>query len=126
MLQVQTTLGWDDTKGVCVLADQKVDKGILVTSHDPAWDKVLTWQDVESLPVFQKKHIEKLMYQYEFGSDKLYIYPFGNEGYMNHSFDPSVDENGIATRDIKVGQELTCDYTLLDSNCVKGSVSWLS
>ena len=126
MLRVLTKLGWDAAKGISVLAEEKIDKGKLVTSHDPSWDKVLTLRDIEALPIYQKKHIEKLMYQYEFGSDKLYIYPFGNEGYMNHSFDPSVDENGFATRDINIGQELTCDYTSLDSNCVKGSLTWLS
>lgn len=126
MLLVQTTLGWDNTKGICVMANQRILKGVTVTSHNPLYDRVFTWQEITQMPHYQKTHIEKLMYQYEFGCDKKYIYPFGNEGYMNHSFNPSVDENGIAMYDIEIGEELTCDYTLLDSNCVKGSEPWLS
>ena len=55
MLRVLTKLGWDAAKGVSVLAEEKVDKGKLVTSHDPSWDKVLTLRDIEALPIYQKK-----------------------------------------------------------------------
>ena len=126
MLLVRTKLGWDSVKGVCVLADQRIVKGVTVTGHNPSWDRVFTWQEINRMPHYQKTFVEKLMYQYEFGNDERYILPFGNEGYMNHSFEPSVDEQGVARYNIEIGEELTCDYTLLDSNCVKGSEPWLS
>jgi len=126
VLVVQTTLGWDNIKGVCVLASQRIIKGVAVTVFDPLWDKVFTSTEVKYMPHYQRVLVEKLMYQYEFGCDKKYIFPFGNEGFMNHSFDPNVNEFGISSRVIEYGDELTCDYTLLDSNCIKGSEPWLS
>ena len=40
---------------------------------------------------------------------------------MNHSNDPSVDDEGIALKDIKIGDEITIDYKDFDDS-IK---SWL-
>ena len=39
-----------------------------------------------------------------------------NEKYLNHSNDPSVNDDGIALKDIKIGDEITIDYRDFDDN----------
>ena len=38
------------------------------------------------------------------------------EKYMNHSNNPSVDDDGIALKDIKIGDEITIDYRDFDDS----------
>ena len=45
-----------------------------------------------------------------------------NEKYLNHSTDPSVDDDGIALKNIKVGDEITVDYRDFDDSIE----SWLT
>ena len=42
-----------------------------------------------------------------------------NEKYLNHSNDPNVNDNGIALKDIKIGDEITVDYKDFDVNINK-------
>ena len=126
MLIIKTSLSWDKVKGICVIADEHIVKGTQVSQFHPDWDKVYRRDYIEMLPDYQSTLVNKLCYEYRFGRDELYIFPWGNEGYMNHSFTPTVDEIGLAYDTIPTGTELTCDYTLLDSRCVKGSEPWLS
>ena len=126
MLLVKTSLSWDKVKGICVISDEHIVKGTQVTQFHPDWDKVYSKDILEMLPDFLSDFIDDYCYEYEFGRDDLLVFPFGNDKYMNHSFNPTVDENGLARVTIPVGTELTCDYTLLDSRRVKGSESWLS
>ena len=39
-----------------------------------------------------------------------------NEKYLNHSEEPSVDDDGIALKDIEIGDEITIDYKDFDVN----------
>jgi len=39
-----------------------------------------------------------------------------NEKYLNHSNNPSVNDDGIALKDIKIGDEITIDYRDFDDN----------
>jgi hypothetical protein len=39
-----------------------------------------------------------------------------NEKYTNHSIDPSVDDDGIALKNIKIGDEITIDYRDFDDS----------
>ena len=126
MLIVNTSLSWDEVKGICVIADELIVKGTQVWEFNPDWDKIYRKDYVESLPDYQSSILTKLSYQYIFGRDDLYAFEWGNSKYMNHSFTPTVNDEGIAIDTITVGTELTCDYTLFDSRCVKGSEPWLS
>jgi len=81
---------------------------------------------IENMPEAQKQYVKNMTYEYEFGIDYKYVLPFGHEPYMNHDSKPNVDEYGRALHDIKSGEELTCDYVLMDSRCVLGSEPWLT
>ena len=126
MLNIKTKLGWDKVKGIPVIADEDVKKGSCITYFDPDYDLIFEKTYIENLPEAQKEYVQNMTYEYEFGIDYKYVLSFGHEPYMNHDFDPNVDTYGRALKDIKCGDELTCDYVLLDSRCKLGSEPWLT
>ena len=125
MLNVKTRLGWDEVKGITVIADQDIKQGDFVTIFDPSYDIIFEKTYIDHMPESQRHFIENMAYEYEYGEDFKYILPFGHEPFMNHATNPNVDEYGRASRNIKSGEELTCDYVLMDSRCVVGSEPWL-
>jgi len=126
MFNVKTKLNWDEVKGIKVIADQDIREGMSVTVFDPDYDIIFEKDYIDHMPEAQKEYVQNMTYEYEFGFDDKYILPFGHEPYMNHDFNPNVDEFGKASRDIKIGEELTCDYVLMDSRCKLGSEIWLT
>tara|TARA_R100000655_G_scaffold68218_1_gene106466 strand:- start:706 stop:1086 length:381 start_codon:yes stop_codon:yes gene_type:complete len=125
MLNVKTRLGWDEVKGITVIADQDIKQGDFVTIFDPSYDIIFEKTYIDHMPESQRHFIDNMAYEYEYGEDFKYILPFGHEPFMNHATNPNVDEYGRASRNIKSGEELTCDYVLMDSRCVVGSEPWL-
>ena len=125
MLNVKTRLGWDEVKGITVIADQDIKQGDFVTIFDPDYDIIFEKTYIDHMPESQRHFIDNMAYEYEYGEDFKYILPFGHEPFMNHATNPNVDEYGRASRNIKSGEELTCDYDLMDSRCVVGSEPWL-
>ena len=125
MLNVKTRLGWDEVKGITVIADQDIKQGDFVTIFDPDYDIIFEKTYIDHMPESQRHFIDNMAYEYEYGEDFKYILPFGHEPFMNHATNPNVDEYGRASRNIKSGEELTCDYVLMDSRCVVGSEPWL-
>ena len=125
MLNVKTRLGWDEVKGITVIADQDIKQGDFVTIFDPDYDLIFEKTYIDHMPESQRHFIDNMAYEYEYGENFKYILPFGHEPFMNHATNPNVDEYGRASRNIKSGEELTCDYVLMDSRCVVGSEPWL-
>tara|TARA_B100000575_G_C23002178_1_gene577449 strand:+ start:176 stop:556 length:381 start_codon:yes stop_codon:yes gene_type:complete len=125
MLNVKTRLGWDEVKGITVIADQDIKQGDFVTIFDPSYDIIFEKTYIDHMPESQRHFIDNMAYEYEYGENFKYILPFGHEPFMNHATNPNVDEYGRASRNIKSGEELTCDYVLMDSRCVVGSEPWL-
>ena len=121
MLNVKTRLGWDEVKGITVIADQDIKQGDFVTIFDPSYDIIFEKTYIDHMPESQRHFIDNMAYEYEYGENFKYILPFGHEPFMNHATNPNVDEYGRASRNIKSGEELTCDYVLMDSRCVVGS-----
>ena len=125
MLNVKTRLGWDEVKGITVIADQDIKQGDFVTIFDPDYDLIFEKIYIDHMPEAQKHYVQNMTYEYEYGENYKYVLPFGHEPFMNHDTNPNVDEYGRASRNIKSGEELTCDYVLMDSRCVVGSEPWL-
>ena len=126
MLKVKTKLGWDEVKGITVIADEDIKKGSCITYFDPDYDLIFEKTYIDHMPEAQKHFVQSMTYEYEFGINYKYVLPFGHEPYMNHDSKPNVDEYGRALQNIKSGDELTCDYVLMDSRCVLGSEPWLT
>ena len=112
MIIVPTYLEKSPVHGFGVFAKELIKKGSKVWEFNPIFDVRFTDAEFERLPPSVKDEIEHHLYQPEPGGVLYYESTMGR--YMNHSREPNVDFSdvgvGWATRDIKLGEELTCDY----------------
>ncbi len=112
MIIVPTYLEKSPVHGFGVFAKEPIKKGSKVWEFNPIFDVRFTDAEFERLPPSVKAEIEHHLYQPEQGGVLYYESTMGR--YMNHSREPNVDFSdvgvGWATRDIKPGEELTCDY----------------
>jgi len=112
MIVVPTYLEKSPVHGFGVFAKEFIKKGSKVWEFNPIFDVRFTDAEFERLPPSVKAEIEHHLYQPEQGGVLYYESTMGR--YMNHSREPNVDFSdvgvGWATRDIKPGDELTCDY----------------
>ena len=112
MIVVPTYLEKSPVHGFGVFAKELIKKGTKVWEFNPIFDVRFTDAEFERLPPSVKAEIEHHLYQPEQGGVLYYESTMGR--YMNHSREPNVDFSdvgvGWATRDIKPGDELTCDY----------------
>lgn len=112
MIIVPTYLEKSPVHGFGVFAKELIKKGTKVWEFNPIFDVRFTDAEFERLPPSVKTEIEHHLYQPEQGGVLYYESTMGR--YMNHSREPNVDFSdvgvGWATRDIKPGEELTCDY----------------
>lgn len=112
MIIVPTYLEKSPVHGFGVFAKELIKKGTKVWEFNPIFDVRFTDAEFERLPPSVKAEIEHHLYQPEQGGVLYYESTMGR--YMNHSREPNVDFSdvgvGWATRDIKPGDELTCDY----------------
>ena len=112
MIVVPTYLEKSPVHGFGVFAKESIKKGSKVWEFNPIFDIRFTEDEFERLPASVKLEIEHHLYQPEHGGVLYYESTMGR--YMNHSREPNVDFTdvgvGMATRDIKPGEELTCDY----------------
>jgi hypothetical protein len=49
-------------------------------------------------------------------NENEYCLGIDNEKYLNHSDNPTVDEEGYALKNIAIGDEITIDYNNFDDN----------
>jgi hypothetical protein len=112
MIIVPTYLEKSPVHGFGVFANELIKKGSKVWEFNPIFDVRFTDAEFERLPPSVKAEIEHHLYQPEQGGVLYYESTMGR--YMIHSREPNVDFSdvgvGWATRDIKPGDELTCDY----------------
>ena len=112
MIIVPTYLEKSPVHGFGVFAKELIKKGSKVWEFNPIFDVRFTDAEFERMPPSVKAEIEHHLYQPEPGGVLYYESTMGR--YMNHSREPNVDFSdvgvGWATRDIKPGEELTCDY----------------
>lgn len=112
MLIVPTYLNQSPIHGFGVFAKAFIPRGTKVWEFNPIFDIVLTEAQFEALPPSSREEIEIHLYQPEEGGKLYYESTMGK--YMNHSREPNVDFGevgcGWATRDIRAGEEMTCDY----------------
>lgn len=121
MLLVKTRLGMSPIEGIGVFADQFIAKGTPTWKFTPGLDQLLSREVVEAIAEPMKSAL--LRYSYLDKKTGLYIYCLDNARFVNHADDantkgdyPDNDIFGrdIATRDIKPGEEITCNYSEFD------------
>lgn len=122
MLMVKTRLAESTIAGIGLFADQDIPKGTVTWQFMPGYDRLLTDQEINDLPEPARSSI--LNHAYLDNVSGLFVLCLDNARFMNHAEAPNtagVHEDGaidgydVAVRDIKKGEELTCDYRTFDA-----------
>jgi SET domain-containing protein len=116
MFLVKTKLIETSHKGIGVEATQLIPKGTIIWKYCDRFNKVFKAEELQHLTPIEKDFIDTYMYSNEQGD---YVLDLDNSRFMNHSDNPNTsfpydDVYGYATKDIKIGDELTCDYKEFD------------
>lgn len=118
MLVVKTLLKYSDIHGLGCFAGEDIKKGQLVWRFDPGIDLVFTGDDLKKLPESFREFLRIYAYSPLNDTKKIYILCVDHARHMNHSDSPNLAETpegtNVALRDIKKGEELTCDYHEFD------------
>lgn len=119
MLMVKAKLLPSGIHGIGLFADEFIPKDTVVWKFSENLDRVFTEEELKGMGELDKKFLETYCFKY-FGKYYLCV---DDARFMNHSIKPNcadigVDEiidndlgSTVAMVDIKVGEEITCDYT---------------
>jgi SET domain-containing protein len=126
MLIVKTKLKYSEIHGLGCFAAEDIKKGQTVWRFDQGIDLTFSENDLKQLPTSFVEFLKTYAYSplnYNCNNndnDKKYILCADNARHMNHSDDPNLDETpdglNIALRNIKIGEELTCNYNQFDKD----------
>ena len=118
MFLIDTYLDKSKIEGVGVFSKENVKKGALIKEVRPDFEIEFNKDNLPKMPLALAKLIDTHAYERELGS-KILVMGIDNEKYLNHSKNPTVNDNGIALKDIKIGDEITVDYKDFDVNINK-------
>ena len=116
MFRVPTYVSRSSIHGWGVFAAAPIKGGTTIWEFDPSADWALTQAEMAAFPARLRAQMEAWTY---LSDDGEYILCSDGAKFMNHSFQPNCDDEGlntVAARDIAVGEELTCDYRTFDMN----------
>ena len=116
MLLIDTYLDKSKIHGIGVFSNQNILKGRRIKEVRPEFEIEFNRENLPKIPLCLAKLIDTHAYERTLGSNIL-VLGIDNEKYLNHSENPSVDDDGIALRDIKIGEEITINYNDFDINC---------
>lgn len=118
MLVVRTSLRHSPIHGLGCYADEVIKKGQTVWRMDSGIDLEFSEEDLKKFPRSFVEFLKIYAYSPISEVEKKYILCIDHARHMNHSEDPNLieteDGRNIAARDIKAGEELTCDYSKFD------------
>ena len=121
VLLIRTSIGKSEIDGVGLFADEDIKKGTIIWRYEPPIDQEYTLEEINKLSPVLQEFMAK--YAYLHGRTGKYILCGDNARFTNHSDTPNMlahyPENleegiDIAARDIRRGEELTCDYNSFD------------
>ena len=118
MMLIDTYLDKSKIQGVGVFAKENVKKGEKIKEVRPEFEIEFNSDNLPKMPLALAKFIDTHSYERELGS-KILVMGIDNEKYLNHSDDPSVDDEGYALKDIKIGDEITINYKDFDDSVEK-------
>lgn len=121
MMLIKSSVKYSSIHGLGCYAEEDVKKGQVVWKLDPRFDLELDAKELENLNPATLDFFKMYSYGHEANGKKTFILCADHARHMNHSDDPNLLEDGneglnIAARDIKKGEELTCDYTKFDTD----------
>ena len=120
MLQVKTTIDKSNMHGIGLYAAQFIPKGTVTWEYTPEFDNCYPLDCIKRMP----KHIKKrfLDYSYIDYKQNKYVLCFDDQRFINHSNKPNIKSTpnmDVALRDIKKGEEMTCNYEDYEKNWFK-------
>lgn len=117
MLTIKNYVAEAGNKGVGVFAGEDVKKGQTIWVFDINFSRSYNDGDVQKMPEHQQEFVKKYSYT-DHKNPSIWILDLDNGRFMNHDENPNSDYDlitGWATRDIKKGEEITCDYRVFDT-----------
>jgi SET domain-containing protein len=118
MLLIDTYLDKSKINGVGVFAKENVKKGEKIKEVRPEFEIEFDKENLPRMPLALARMVDNYAYEREKGS-KIVVLGIDNEKYLNHSDNPSVNDDGIALKDIKIGDEITINYRDFDDSIDK-------
>ena len=115
MFLIDTYLDKSKIHGIGVFSKENVNKGEQIKEERPEFEIEFNKNKLPSMPLSLAKLIDTHAYERKIGSGIL-VLGLDNEKYLNHSDNPSVNDEGIALKNIKIGDEITIDYKNFDDN----------
>lgn len=119
MLVISAFISQSALHGLGVFSRDAIRAGQVVSQFRPPLDVMVTREFVASLSAPEREYLRHFSYLSLFLD--VYILTGDHDRYMNHSGEPNVGIAGdrttdsVALRDIKAGEELTCDYRTFDA-----------
>lgn len=119
MLTKKTFLATDSYGGIGLFANEDIKKSEILWVWNDFTDKVIKESEIKDFPIAFQEFLEKYGYKprEEFGKNVIFI-NLDNGRFFNHSDNPSTieleDGTIIASKDLKKGDEITCNYLLID------------
>ncbi len=117
MLKVKTKLQMSHIHGIGLFADQLIPKGTTTWEYEPRFDISYTQEELNLLPEWSKEQF--LKYSYFDKKQNKYVLCADDQRFINHSIDPNIlstPDFDKAGRDIKLGEELICNYKHYESD----------
>jgi hypothetical protein len=111
MLRVKTKLGKSRRNGIGLFADEFIPKGKVTWQYDEEFDTAFGKDAIRRVP----KNVKEQFLKYSYFDYILikFVLCSDDQRFINHSNNPNIlstPRKDTALRDIKHGEELTCDY----------------
>ena len=121
MLTVRTLLKESSIHGFGVFADENIKKGQTIWKFNALIDRIISAQEMDELPAHTAAYLAH--YCEYFPQIGVFVLSGDHDRFTNHSDNPNSEvilPNGphasvIASRDIAMGEEITCDYGVVQS-----------
>jgi uncharacterized protein len=125
MMKVNTYLDKTERGDLGLFAAQNIAEGTIVWVFDPYLDRTFSNSWLESQSEMVKSYIKKFAYQTKsktIEGETEWVLCFDDNRFLNHSDTPNLEDfedHSVTTRDIRKGEELTCDYYRFDLHAAK-------
>lgn len=118
MLLVKTYIGKSEISGIGLFAAEKIKKGQVFWKYDIIVDTLIEFKLFENKNYSEiKGFTKKEILHFAYTDNGCYKMCGDDAKYMNHSKNPNTEsfntefeEMEIVTKDIEIGEELTCNY----------------
>jgi SET domain-containing protein len=131
VLLVKTYVAPSKMHGLGCFAAENIKKGRKIWTEHPEMDVSIPFANVKKYPGTIRDFLKIYAYLQERKGKKVYILSADNARYMNHSSKPNVLEapdgsgDDLAGRDIRKGEEMTCNYWDFDVEDAKKKKHYL-